>query len=348
MTRPLAVALAMVATAVTFLGPGTTRVAGAEEASRADPSVGPNVTVSPGGAPVGAAVMVELSGWPAGVVTVSICGDAARRGSPDCDQIHAQGVAVPESGARSVRVVVRPPVGCPCVVRVSTPSSDLVRIALLDVPGFAMLAEAELGPELPSSVQVAALEVTAEVEADGAWSSAVLAALGGPVDRRLVLSVRNLGTAPVAGVTISGAIGRTRADGVPLTVPPLGTLAPGEERTVTVAVPMPALAAGRYLVFGRVDSMAGAASFETSTDAHPWGLLVVAVLMTVIVVGSRARRRGRSRSAATTVSAHDTSISAGVQLGDGGGRAPGRGEQHEQRLVGVGASARDGVRRAER
>jgi hypothetical protein len=346
-TRPSVVAVALAVTAVTLLAPapGGRAVAGA---SPTDPLIGPTVILSVGAAKVGSAVIVQLTGWPAGVATVSICGDAARRGSVDCDQIGSRGVGIPATGSGTVRLVVRPPIGCPCVVRVSTPSSDLVRTVPLDVPGVAVLSEAELGPELLPSVGVATIVVTARLERNDTWSGSVLAALGGPVDRRLVLSVRNVGPAPVAGVSVSGAIGRSRAGGAPLTVPPLGTLAPGEERTVPVAVPLPALAAGHYVVFGRVDSMAGAASFETPTDAHPWGLLVVATLMIAIVVGNRARRPVRERRSGTTVSDHDTSIPEGVQLGDGGGRAPGRGEQHEQRLVGVGAPDGDGVRRTER
>ncbi len=134
-----------------------------------------------------------------------------------------------------------------------------------------MLSAAELGPELLPSVGAAMLEVTARVETDDTWSAAVLTALGGPVERRLVLSVRNVGSAPVTGVSISGAIGRSGAGGAALAVPPLGTLAPGEERIVRVAVPMPVLGAGHYVVFGRVDSMAGAATFGTADRGPPRG-----------------------------------------------------------------------------
>ena len=370
MTRPRAVAAAavVVATAVVLLAPGPVGRGGAgalaasvastastastasmaSAASMATPVVGPTVSLSSASAPVGSAVIVELSGWPAGVVTVSVCGDEARRGSVDCDQVRAHGVGIAASGAGTVRVLVAPPVGCPCVVRVSTPSSDLVRTVPIDVPGLAVLAESELGPELLPSAGVVTFEVTAGLEPDDDWSTSAMAAIGGPVDRRLVLTVRNTGAAPVAGVSISGAIGRTHEGGVPLAVPVIGTLGPGEERTVPVAVPMPVLAAGRFVVFGRVDSMAGAASFETPTDAHPWGVLVIVAIAAVVVIGKRTRRPVRSNVSGTTVSDHDTSIPAGVQLGDGGGRAPGRGEQHEQRLVGVGAPDGDGVRRAER
>ena len=73
---------------------------------------------------------------------------------------------------------------------------------------FAVLSEAELGPELRSSVQVASLEVSGRDRTGRRLVEPVVTALGGPVDRRLVLSVRNLGAAPVAGVSISGAIGR--------------------------------------------------------------------------------------------------------------------------------------------
>jgi len=259
-------------------------------AGSSGPVVDATVSVFPATAPVGAPVVVDLVGWPAGVVTVAICGDEARRGSSDCDQIGSHGVGIPSSGAGTTRLFVAPPVGCPCVVRVNTPSSDLVRTIPIDVPGVPMLSPAELGPELlPSAVGM--LEVDAHLDEPGRGDLPLSGVLGGPVDRVLVLAVRNAGDAPLAGVTVSAAVGHDRLTGTPVVVPAIGTLAPGEERTLRVSVTMGAPAMGHYLVFGRVDSMAGAASFDAATDTMPWGAFLIVGLVFVVLVARSARRR---------------------------------------------------------
>ncbi|MGZ4757921.1 MAG: hypothetical protein ACXV95_02560, partial [Acidimicrobiales bacterium] len=326
MSRPIGLALApiaagLVAVAVA-LAPGASAAARAPAAHH-DAPVSPTVVVSATGVPTGAMVTVALAGWPAGVVTISVCGDEARRGSVDCDQIGSRGVGIPPSGAASARLVVSPPVGCPCVVRVSTPSSELVRTVPIDVSGVARLSDAELGPVLLPAVAASPLEVEARLEAPSGGSSLV-AAFGGPVDRQLVLTVRNVGPVPVAGVSISGAVGRHPGEGEPVTMPPLGTLGPGEERTVSVAVTIPAFAVGHHVVSGRVDSMGGAARFAIASDVEPWGLLAAVALvlsfLVVLRVRSRSRRRARRRDEEAPLVAHaPQGRSAAAGLGRLGG-----------------------------
>ena len=79
---------------------------------------------------IGDLVPVTLEHWPAGLVTLSVCGNNGGRGSQDCDLRSAFTLNMPPGGGMRARVVlVQPPTDCPCVIRASTVTNELVRDA---------------------------------------------------------------------------------------------------------------------------------------------------------------------------------------------------------------------------
>jgi hypothetical protein len=99
----------------------------------------PTMSISPGAAAAGQPVVVSVAGWPAGSATVTVCGDNARRGDPDCDLGGAATIDIDidigADGSGSTSLTAAPPVDCPCVVRVGTAGAELVQTLPLDVPG---------------------------------------------------------------------------------------------------------------------------------------------------------------------------------------------------------------------
>jgi hypothetical protein len=93
----------------------------------------PTVAVQPRRARPDGRLRVDLAGWPVGAVTISVCGGRVRRGSLDCDQRQSVGVFVGPAGIATNTVLMTPPIACPCVVRVSTATNGLVRLAPVEL-----------------------------------------------------------------------------------------------------------------------------------------------------------------------------------------------------------------------
>ncbi|MDI5944197.1 hypothetical protein QLR68_39895, partial [Micromonospora sp. DH15] len=115
---------------------------------------------------VGQRVLVGLDGWPAGTVQVEVCGNAARRGALDCatgDATHAQ---VPPSGrARLPLLLAAPPVACPCVLRVRTPTGTAAATADLPLTGVDAPPAA---PGVPAALALDALRAD-DRSGPGGW-----------------------------------------------------------------------------------------------------------------------------------------------------------------------------------
>jgi hypothetical protein len=148
---------------------------------------GPVIGVAPYVTQLGATTKVSLAHWPGQLVVVSICGDLAHRGSQDCDQVDSVGIVISPTGEGSGLVTVAPPIGCPCVIRATTPDNALVRTAPVVVKGMATLAPGALYPDL-STTTVPAAGTTDATDTDGSsghgarWMLlAALAVAGGVV-----------------------------------------------------------------------------------------------------------------------------------------------------------------------
>jgi len=255
------------------------------------PAASARVQVTPASAAPGEEVAVELANWPAGPAQASVCGNNAARGSQDCDLIGTKGVSVRRDGASFRFEVTAPPIHCPCVVRVTSANGDLVRQAPIDVQGH------PVGPEvLPTSVgPVSAVKVPIRARLVDAKQSIVegLAPLvAGPVEKTLLVTVRNDSSQSVEQIRVVASVGRSRSEAEPLSSTTIDALAPGESTTARVPVRIGVPAWGRYEVFGSVYGLDVPGRFSTTTSNDPWGLEIVLPAL-VLLLAWMARRRER-------------------------------------------------------
>ncbi|MFK3978935.1 hypothetical protein ACI2K4_01015 [Micromonospora sp. NPDC050397] len=248
----------------------------------------PTIVVDRARAAPGDRVTVRLDRWPAGTVSIEICGNGGRRGSADCAVQTAVQTYVRPSGTGVTSVTVTaPPVGCPCVVRVTALGGTTSGTVPLAVAG---LPEQPVEPVTPAgSSGVARLRVTGvEVIGGRSWP----ALFGGPAERVLFVTVRNDGVAPAVDPAVAVTLGRGSQPTGFVPPPLLGTLDPGEQRVLRLPITIPAPTAGGYTVRGQVDGADQPARFVVTVTTYPWGLAAIAaVLLGVLVVAELRRAR---------------------------------------------------------
>lgn len=238
---------------------------------------------------VGQTVTVRLAGWPNGNVAVELCGNEGRRGSADCAVSSSATTFVDGRGTGTVLLtVVKPPVGCPCVVSVRPVDGGGARTVPLSVAGAGTLSAAE---RRGAAARQPSLTVTRVVLEGGGPS---LAWLGGAAERTLVYTVRNDGEITVTDAPVTLMYGRSPDPAGVLAAPALGTLAPGEERVYRVPVRFGAPVLGAYRVTGRIEGLAREVAFTAETSSHPWAW----PLLGLALVGARTARDLRRGPAA--------------------------------------------------
>jgi hypothetical protein len=259
-------------------------------ASSAGAADGPTVIPAAPAASPGQRVLVDVVGWEQGTsVTVVVCGNEARRGSQDCDLRHGQSVELYSTDSKKVLLTVSlPPAPCPCVLRAYDVHSNVVITVPFEVRG------APTAPVVDGSAAAPRfLAVTARLHEVGAsFPDRLRKVLGGPVERRLVVEVRNTSGGPLAGVTLSAALGRSAGHGGALEAPVPFDLAAGERREVTVDLRIGAPSHGRYVVSGTAFAGGTAVPFSASTRSTPLGLYVLFLIVVVdlAVLAALARR----------------------------------------------------------
>lgn len=238
---------------------------------------------------LGQEVAVTGSGWPAStMVTLELCGNAAMNGSADCDHAGARSVGVSTGGRFAARMTVgRPPVPCPCVVKVASNSSGTEFLAKIKLLGFPEVEPRDrLGlPEITRLVKV----TTARLERTAGWTSW----FGAAPSYRLVATLRNTGTVTLHDLPISFSWGKGAEPTGFVAAPDVPTLEAGAETTLEVPVTLDALAIGGYDVVGRIDGIGAPLEFRAHTTNYPWGLIVVpgVVLAQLALLGLRNRLR---------------------------------------------------------
>jgi sortase A len=259
------------------------------------------IEVTPASVSPGEDVKVFLSGWPQGVVTASACGNNAQRGSTDCDQIGGGSTRVGTSGTETlVTTVLAPPVGCPCVIRATTATGDVVRTAPIDIVGV------EQGVNLPPVSQLpdpSALHVRAEIrDANIPLPESWYPPFAGPTKRVLVLTMTNSSSADIAGLRVAGAVGHHKAaEGEPIAAS-IDSIPPGATRRVRVPFDVGAPVWGRYDVTGSIYGLAAPVNFSVAFSNEPWGLeLIVPFALIVIAQFLRRRERAQRRAAEAAV-----------------------------------------------
>ncbi|QXJ22338.1 hypothetical protein AGRA3207_003324 [Actinomadura graeca] len=252
---------------------------------------GPAVEIDRAEARVGDTVTVDLAAWPSGNVLIELCGNGGTRGSADCAVAAAATTFVDAKGRGTAMVtVVRPPIGCPCVISVRPVAGGRARTVPLAVKGVPSLSSAQR--RAVSAAPVRDLAVSGiRVTGGGPWP----AWLGGPATRTVTFTVRNTGAAPVTDPPLTLAAGRGAEPTGILDAPKIGTLAPGQERTFSVRARLPGPAFGRYTVAGELTGVDRPARFTARTSSYPWALPALIVLAAPLAAVREFRRpRGRA------------------------------------------------------
>ncbi|MEV3990231.1 neocarzinostatin apoprotein domain-containing protein [Streptomyces sp. NPDC049837] len=250
--------------------PGLPAPGGAAAADR-DPAV----TLSRPEAARGTEITVSGTGWrPEALLMLLVCGQNMRGGTNSCANAHGRAVTTDVSGAFTRKVpVAAPPKPCPCVVHVATVTGDPATVdAPLTITGHPVAP-------LPEPSGDGRLAVLAAPRLEG--SSGVLVLFGAPARRRIVLTVGNLGTAPVKDPVFQ--VGTAHGVYAPQWEERQwrGTVQPGRKALVELPVQLAAGAHGDYQVSVKYGGKVLAE--QPWRVGRPWGVTFFWVLLAVVV-----------------------------------------------------------------
>jgi hypothetical protein len=286
----------------------------AAQPSDAQPSTTvPAITITRAEVSVGDRVQLTVSGFKAQIVTISICGNEARRGSPDCNLIDSKSLELHQDGTPSVTemVVSAPPVGCPCAVRASSSTNDEVAVAPISLIGVPV-APVIGGPDLSAPLVAVSITTRPVPRGFGAW---IRSNLGGATPYEVTVTVKNLTTDTLRRVKLSGSVGRGSNDILAsLDLKDPGELAPGGSASQTVTAELPAPALGTF-VWRVPASGAGVTVVGTNTMRPRPMLLIVLVLALVADVCVLAMRALARRRATRAESQSETQVVGQVDAG---------------------------------
>jgi hypothetical protein len=242
--------------------------------------------------------VVTITGFTAPGVTITVCGNEARRGSADCNMTASEGRGLDRDGNPTVASlpVNAPPAPCPCVIRVSTASNDQIAVVPIRIVGHptAPVESADVPERVPLDVSIVVNESN-----DG-FADVARASLGGAGTYEAMVTVRNRTTEPIERIRLDGSAGRdTDEQLVVLELDAPTAMQAGETFSQTVSAEIPAL------VFGEVEwrvAVSGAGPTVTATDttrAVPWllwtlgAILVIDLLILLARLAFRFWRRER-------------------------------------------------------
>ncbi|MFC8845968.1 MULTISPECIES: hypothetical protein [unclassified Micromonospora] len=243
---------------------------------------GPGVTPPAGPLRVGQRVLVGLDGWPAGTVQAEVCGNAARRGVLDCATADATHAQVPPSGRTRLPVLLAaPPVACPCVLRVRTPTGTATATADLPLDGVAAPPAAT---GVPAELTLVTLRADDRSGPRG-W-------FGLPGELTVRFTLRNPGPEEVTDPPLTLLVGPPGRARTIVAAPAVGIVAAGGTRDYRVTVPTGQAPFGRYEVDGRIEVPGHPVAFTVEAARRPWGLPVAVAVLTAALL--LARRGGRA------------------------------------------------------
>ncbi|MEV5820258.1 hypothetical protein ABUL04_10780 [Micromonospora harpali] len=244
---------------------------------------GPGVTLPAGPLRVGQRVLVGLDGWPAGTVQAEVCGNTARRGALDCATGDATHAPVPPSGrARLPLLLAAPPVACPCVLRVRTPTGTAAATADLPLTGVDAPPAA---PGVPAALALDALRAD-DRSGPGGW-------FGLPGELAVRFTLRNPGTEDVTDPPFTVLVGPPGRARTIVAAPAIGTVAAGATRDYLITVPTGAAPYGRFEIDGRIEVPGRPVAFTVEAARRPWGLPVAAAVLTAALLLARRGTRRR-------------------------------------------------------
>ncbi|MFJ5547682.1 neocarzinostatin apoprotein domain-containing protein [Streptomyces sp. NPDC093225] len=230
----------------------------APPATAAPTEGGPTVELSLQDVAKGTEVTVAGTGWrPRTLLMLLVCGQNMIGGTNTCANADGRAVTTDAAGRFGKQLpIVAPPKPCPCVVHVATvtggtESAD-APVKITDHPVAA----------LPSATGSPRLAVLAAARLEG--DDGILTWFGAPPERELVVTVGNLGAAPVTDPVFQ--VGTAHGVFAPLYEERRwkGTIKPGGKARVALHVALDAGASGDYTVFLKYG--------EKTLVTQPWGV----------------------------------------------------------------------------
>ncbi|RFU83781.1 hypothetical protein DY218_26000, partial [Streptomyces triticagri] len=235
----------------------------------------PVVKLSDGQAGKGGTITVTGSGWrPKTLLMMLICGQNMIGGTNACANSDGRAVTTDTKGAFSKKLpVAEPPKACPCVVHVATVTGEKASArAEFKVAGHPV-------KPLPDETGAGRIAVLATTRLEG--SNGILNWFGSPPSRKLVVTVGNLGSAPVKDPVFE--IGTSHGVFAPQWEEQQwrGTLQPGKKAQVDLPVQLSAGAHGDYQVSLKYGDKVIAE--QPWGVPRPWGVTLFWILLCVVV-----------------------------------------------------------------
>jgi hypothetical protein len=297
---PSVVRLFVVAAVVMIVAPG----------AQAATTSGPSVVLARSEVSVGDRIKLLIAGFQSPFVTISTCGNEARRGSIDCNIIAGQGLRLdPDGGSRDEIIIAEPPAKCPCVIRVSNQTNDEIAVAPITITGHPLAPVVD--PPLPTDAVAVSLKVHS---ASSGVIDAVRSAMGGGARYSLALKVTNKTTVPLRNVALFGSVGRGEADELTtLDIPAPGQILPGQswEGQVYARVPSPTFGHFNFRVSatGAGPTVSASATLKHSTPLL-FALIAVLVLEGFYLTYRWLTRRRLQRASAESDAVGDDDVAA--------------------------------------
>ncbi|GAA2059626.1 hypothetical protein GCM10009801_00470 [Streptomyces albiaxialis] len=258
---------------VLLLALGPLAATGPAHAERERPGK-PEVSLSRQEAGAGASVTVRGKGWrPKTLLTLLVCGQNAIGGTNTCSNDEGRAVTTGKDGTFRKRIpVTEPPKPCPCVVRATTVTGAHASAdAAIKVAGHPV-------KPLPRDETGGRLTVLA-ARLDG--DSGILNWFGAPEQRKLVLTVGNLGSErakdPVFEVGTSHGVFAPKWERQQWR----GTVDPGRKERIELPVELSSGAHGEYTVAAKHG--AKVLTEQPWDVGRPWGVTLFWVLVFVVV-----------------------------------------------------------------
>lgn len=258
--------------------------------------VGPTLTVNPASVQLGQRVDVIFTDWDARLATLSVCGNDARRGAADCNQVDSQSVTLRGVGIDAPiasMVVNAPPGTCPCVMKavgIDSRESAIVPIDIVGVP---------VGPIIdPPNGKLVDVKITA-TRADAGALAALRSSLGGATAYDVTVDVRNLTSEDLTGIEVFGAVGRNITENLATFDLNPGPIDAGRTWTTSLRVTIPSPVWGDYVWQAKASGAGPSVTATQDTRVVPLLLVVLIALMVgdLVMIVVRWLRRRRARRA---------------------------------------------------
>ncbi|MGP3984115.1 neocarzinostatin apoprotein domain-containing protein [Streptomyces sp. KR80] len=235
---------------------------------------GPTVTLSKQEAGTGGTITVSGAGWrPDALLMILICGQNMIGGTNACANADGRAVTTRSDGRFSKKLpVAEPPEPCPCVVHVATVTGET---AAVDEEFVVAGHPVEPLPQEEGTGRIAVFAA----RLDG--SSGLLTWFGAPPQRQLVLTVGNLGSAPVRNPIFQ--VGTSHGVFAPRWEEQQwrGTVPAGRKAQIRLPVELSAGAHGDYLVSLKYQGKV--LTEQPWGVGRPWGVTLFWALLFIVV-----------------------------------------------------------------